>query len=178
MALEQIALGRGTKGKDPSRKCGCHRAKSSIGSGCHPLNVDSETGNKCPFVLPCMREKCWRSGVLENRFISLSDIVQTRVGLRLKAGGRQAGKVGGGEAGSFAIQFVPPACTILAYCKTLAIQAAFTIPEGVSSASRIRAWLRAWQVVKSQRSVQTVLQCARISGLFRCLPNGRSSATG
>ena len=91
-------------------------------SGCHPLNADSRTDNKC--------------------------------------------------------RFVQPACIILAYGETLAAQAAFNIPNGLSCASRTRAWLRGWQMVMSKRSVPRVLRSPRISGLSQCLPYGRSSTTG
>lgn len=68
--------------------------------------------------------------------------------------------------------FVQPACIIVAYHDTLAVQAAFNIANGLSRASRTRAWLRGWQLVTSKRSIPTVLPIARTSGLSLCLALG------
>ena len=38
--------------------------------------------------------------------------------------------------------FVPPACIILAYREIFAVQTALNIPNGLSSSSRTRSWLR------------------------------------
>ena len=60
---------------------------------------------------------------------------------------------------------VPAAWSMLAYLETLAVHAAFNRFSGSSTAFRILAWLRGWQIVTSKSSVPPLRPSARISGL-------------